>query len=61
MILEAGEECDCGYGSECTDPCCQPANEKVDNDPNACKLTTKAKAVGALGCRYNKPSITRIS
>lgn len=34
-IVEEGEECDCGVGSECTDSMCCYA--RVDNDPNSCK------------------------
>ena len=53
MILEAGEECDCGYSNECTDPCCEGADLTNDKNPASCKLKAKAKAHGVLGCRYN--------
>ncbi|XP_022056523.1 disintegrin and metalloproteinase domain-containing protein 10 [Acanthochromis polyacanthus] len=34
-LVEAGEECDCGYSDQCTDPCCYSANEA---EGKKCKL-----------------------
>ncbi|XP_077419472.1 disintegrin and metalloproteinase domain-containing protein 10 isoform X1 [Vanacampus margaritifer] len=34
-IVETGEECDCGYSDQCTDPCCFNANE---DEGKKCKL-----------------------
>uniref|UniRef100_A0AAQ5ZKB0 Disintegrin and metalloproteinase domain-containing protein 10 n=1 Tax=Amphiprion ocellaris TaxID=80972 RepID=A0AAQ5ZKB0_AMPOC len=34
-LVEAGEQCDCGYSDQCTDPCCYSANEA---EGKKCKL-----------------------
>lgn len=34
-LVEAGEDCDCGYSDQCKDPCCYSANEEVGKK---CKL-----------------------
>lgn len=34
-LVEAGEQCDCGYSDQCKDECCYNANEA---DGNKCKL-----------------------
>lgn len=34
-LVEAGEECDCGYSDQCKDPCCYSANEA---EGKRCKL-----------------------
>lgn len=34
-LVEAGEECDCGYSDQCNDPCCYNANEA---EGKRCKL-----------------------
>lgn len=34
-LVEAGEECDCGYSDQCKDPCCYSANE---GEGKKCKL-----------------------
>ncbi|KAK7913093.1 hypothetical protein WMY93_013304 [Mugilogobius chulae] len=34
-LVEAGEECDCGYSDQCKDTCCYSANEEEDK---RCKL-----------------------
>lgn len=34
-LVEAEEECDCGYSDQCNDPCCYNANEAEDKK---CKL-----------------------
>ncbi|XP_061190594.1 disintegrin and metalloproteinase domain-containing protein 10-like [Saccostrea echinata] len=36
-IVEEGEECDCGYDSDCTDKCCNP-QQTSGPDSNACTL-----------------------
>jgi disintegrin and metalloproteinase domain-containing protein 10 len=33
-IVEQGEECDCGYGTDCKESCCNDASQEV----NKCKL-----------------------
>jgi disintegrin and metalloproteinase domain-containing protein 10 len=44
MIVESGEQCDCGFTTDCTDKCCYPA-DYVD-PTKRCKLTPSSK------CRY---------
>ena len=39
-IKENGEECDCGFSSECIDPCCYPA-DNIDRKL-ACRLKSNA-------------------
>ncbi|XP_040923152.1 disintegrin and metalloproteinase domain-containing protein 10 [Toxotes jaculatrix] len=34
-LVEAGEQCDCGYSDQCNDPCCYNANEE---EGKRCKL-----------------------
>ncbi len=34
-LVEAGEQCDCGYSDQCKDPCCYSANE---GEGKRCKL-----------------------
>lgn len=34
-LVEAEEECDCGYSDQCKDPCCYSANEA---EGKRCKL-----------------------
>lgn len=34
-LVEAGEDCDCGYSDQCKDPCCYNANE---GEGKKCKL-----------------------
>ncbi|XP_061190593.1 disintegrin and metalloproteinase domain-containing protein 10-like [Saccostrea echinata] len=36
-IVEEGEECDCGYDTDCTDKCCNP-QQTSGPDSNACTL-----------------------
>lgn len=46
-IVEAGEECDCGYDdAECTDKCCHPRqseSDKKNKTGNGCKRKPFAK------------------
>lgn len=42
-MVEAGEQCDCGYSDQCKDRCCHSANEP---DGIKCKLKLETK------CRY---------
>lgn len=42
-LVEAGEQCDCGYSDQCKDVCCHSANEP---DNQKCKLKLGAS------CRY---------
>ena len=46
-IIEAGEECDCGYAGECTDPCCYDANEPEAS--KRCHLRPNAKCSPSQG------------
>lgn len=34
-LVEAGEECDCGFSDQCNDPCCYSASEA---EGKKCKL-----------------------
>ena len=45
--MEAGEECDCGFESDCQDECCNPKKENNQGDP-AVECTLK----GNVSCRY---------
>ena len=36
-VVEEGEECDCGWASECTDVCCRPQAARPHYKP--CTLT----------------------
>ena len=49
-IVEAGEECDCGYDDECdSDNCC---TKRTVSGSDNCKYNAKAKAVSSLNrCR----------
>lgn len=48
-LVEANEECDCGYSDQCKDKCCYNANEPEELK---CKLKTSAK------CRCSKRTLT---
>ena len=37
MVIEYGEECDCGYPQDCQEQCCNPATCKLKNGTN-CRL-----------------------
>ncbi|XP_066509117.1 disintegrin and metalloproteinase domain-containing protein 10-like [Hoplias malabaricus] len=43
-LVEAGEECDCGYSSECKDQCCHNADST-----NKCRLQASAKCSPSQG------------
>lgn len=46
MVIEAGEDCDCGFPGDCTESCCNPSN---------CKLNAGAKCSPSQGpcCNAN--------
>ncbi|XP_062845480.1 disintegrin and metalloproteinase domain-containing protein 10 isoform X2 [Trichomycterus rosablanca] len=45
-LVEAGEQCDCGYSDQCKDSCCHSANEP---DGKKCKLKPGAKCSPSQG------------
>lgn len=47
-LVEEGEECDCGFESDCDDPCCYAKKENADSN-NDCKLRPGATCSPSQG------------
>ncbi|XP_064644930.1 disintegrin and metalloproteinase domain-containing protein 10-like [Lineus longissimus] len=54
MLVEEGEECDCGYADQCQDKCCNPRPVDAGADASeACKLKPGYKCSSADPCCKN--------
>ncbi|XP_049946248.1 uncharacterized protein LOC126428361 [Schistocerca serialis cubense] len=48
-VVEPGEQCDCGWGEDCRDPCCYPQTSVPREDAPPCRLTPRSACSPSQG------------